>query len=168
MDLRGRKLKFAAITALVVLSLTGFSSGRGHGGGSGDGDSGGGCSSSSQDHDSSSSRYDDDDDASSGGSSSGSGGASAEQPQDAMVRLVSCATEQEPYATLEVANPNTSGATFTITVDFLDASKNIVETRTVDEFVAGSETATVQVELSNGGLAAKVAECASESFATAQ
>lgn len=166
MDLRGRKLKFAAVTALVVLSLTGFSSGRGNGGSGGDGDSGGGCSSSGQDHDSSSSRYDDDDDVSSGGS--GSGGASAEQPQDAMVLLVSCATEQEPYATLEVANPNTSGATYTITVDFLDASKNIVETRTVDEFVAGSETATVQVELSNGGLAAKVAECESESFATAR
>lgn len=163
MDLRGRKLKFAAVTALVVLSLTGFSSARGHGSSGGDGDTGGGCSSSRQNHDSSSSRHDDDDD----DVTSGGSGATA-QPQDAMVLLVSCATEQDPYATLEVANPNTSGATFTITVDFLDASKNVVETRTVDEYVAGSETATVQVELSDAGLAAKVAECAAESFATAR
>ncbi|MFI1765375.1 hypothetical protein ACH41H_25415 [Streptomyces sp. NPDC020800] len=50
---RGRTLRFTAVLTFVVLSLTGFSSGRhhsrhGHGGG-------GGCSSSHQDHDTSSS-----------------------------------------------------------------------------------------------------------------
>ncbi|MGW4227009.1 hypothetical protein ACWEG1_26520 [Streptomyces bauhiniae] len=75
----GRKLRFTAVSATVVLALTGFSSSRGHGGSSHHG-SGGGCSNSSQDHDSSSvSGIDDsvgsdpygDDDSYDGSSSSG-------------------------------------------------------------------------------------------------
>ncbi|MFE0486655.1 hypothetical protein [Streptomyces griseoaurantiacus] len=55
MRIRGTTLRLTAVSTLVVLALTGFSSrhgghGHGHSGGSG-----GGCSSSSQDHDSSSS-----------------------------------------------------------------------------------------------------------------
>ncbi|MER6677831.1 hypothetical protein [Streptomyces sp. NPDC000983] len=176
MDLRGRRIRFTAVTAMVVLALTGFSSGRGHGGGGGDGGGGGGCSSSSQNHDSSSSTsggsgghddddYDSDYDADTG-SSSGSG--SAEVLQDGTVELISCATAQNPYATLEVTNPNTYGSYFTVTVDFLDASANLVEQRTADEFVAAGETATVQVDLSNGGVAAKVAECEAEPYATTE
>lgn len=49
----GRKVRFTAVSAVVVLTLTGFSSGR-HGGGGHHGGGGGGCSNSSQDHDSSS------------------------------------------------------------------------------------------------------------------
>lgn len=74
MRIRGRRLRFTAVAVLVVLALTGFSSGRGRGGshGGGGGGGGGGCSSSSQDHDSSRSST------SSGGSygSSGSSGGS--------------------------------------------------------------------------------------------
>ncbi|WP_030673261.1 hypothetical protein [Streptomyces cellulosae] len=71
MNTRGhtRTLKFTAVLAMVVLALTGFSTGRhGHRGSSGSG--GGGCSSSSQDHDSSSSSNSS---SSSGGGSYGSG-----------------------------------------------------------------------------------------------
>ncbi|MEU7718340.1 hypothetical protein [Streptomyces tibetensis] len=55
MQTRGRRLRFTAVLVLVVLALTGFSSGRGRGGSHGHrgGGGGGGCSSSSQDHDSS-------------------------------------------------------------------------------------------------------------------
>ncbi|MFI0812490.1 hypothetical protein [Streptomyces echinatus] len=61
-----RTLKFTAALTFVVLSLTGFTTGRHHSGhGSG---GGGGCSSSHQDHDSSSSST------SGGGSYDGSGG----------------------------------------------------------------------------------------------
>lgn len=95
MQTRGRRLKFTAVSVMVVLALTGFSSGRHgshsrHGGGSG---GGGGCSSSSQDHDSSSSStsggsgpyggsdsYDDSDSASSSGSSGSSGGTYQRRP----------------------------------------------------------------------------------------
>ncbi|MET7536420.1 hypothetical protein [Streptomyces sp. NPDC005349] len=79
-----RGLKLTALAAVVVLALTGFSTGRGHGSGKSRGSgshssSGGGCSSSKQNHSGSSSSttggssYDDDDD-SYGSSSSGSSG----------------------------------------------------------------------------------------------
>ncbi|MEU6469569.1 hypothetical protein ABZ927_06495 [Streptomyces massasporeus] len=69
MQTRGRRLRYTAVLVLVVLALTGFSSGRGRGGSHGHGGGGGGCSSSSQDHDSSSS-------SSSSGGAYGSGGSS--------------------------------------------------------------------------------------------
>ncbi|MBC2907212.1 hypothetical protein [Streptomyces cupreus] len=156
MDLRGRKLKFTAVTALVVLALTGFSSGRGHGGGSGDGDSGGGCSSSSQNHDSSTSRHDDDDDS----GSSGSG--SAEATQDATVELVSCATEESPYATVEVTNPNGTSADVTVVVHFLDARSSVVDMQTVDELVPANETVQVQLDLTDAAKATQVDHCEAE------
>ncbi|WP_405615270.1 hypothetical protein [Streptomyces sp. NBC_00076] len=75
MNSRGRTLKFTAVLAMVVLALTGFSSGRHGRSHSGSGD-GGGCSSSSQNHGSSSTSsggssgsYDSDDDDSTYGSS---------------------------------------------------------------------------------------------------
>ena len=69
MHSRGRTLKFTAVLAMVVLALTGFSTGR-HGRSSGGSGDGGGCSSSSQNHGSSSTTsgggssdsYDSDDD----------------------------------------------------------------------------------------------------------
>jgi hypothetical protein len=173
MDLRGRRLKFTAVTALVVLALTGFSTGRGHGSSSGgsDGGSGGGCSSSSQDHDSSSSTsgggthrdYDDDDDDDYGSSS----GSASTVPEDAQVKLVSCATEAEAYATVAVTNPNSAGHYFTVTVRFLDADSQQVDLRTVDEFVAANETTEVQVPLDHPGLAAEVDHCDPELYAPA-
>ncbi|KUO14848.1 hypothetical protein [Streptomyces dysideae] len=173
MDLRGRRLKFTVVTALVVLALTGFSTGRGHGsssssGGSGS-DGGGGCSSSSRDHDSSSSTsgggthrdYDDDDDDDYGSSS----GSASTAVKDAQVKLVSCVTEAEAYATVAVTNPNSAGRTFTVTVRFLDADSNQVDLRTVDEFVAANETTEVQVPLDHPGLAAEVDHCDPELYA---
>ncbi|MFJ5268222.1 hypothetical protein [Streptomyces sp. NPDC088358] len=76
MQTRGRRLKFTAVSAIVVLALTGFSTGHGHGSRSRHSGGGGGCSSSRQDHDSSSSTsggggsYDS---GSSGGATYGSG-----------------------------------------------------------------------------------------------
>jgi hypothetical protein len=150
---RGRSLRFTVVVALVALALTGFStgskgrhsSGR-HGGG------GGGCSSSSQDHDSSSSSTsggssydrsygDDDDDYGSSGSSGGSSytrrpayrstptpsgtGGSGGALEDGTARLVTCATKAKPYATVEVANPNSRKATFTVDVLFLSGDTAI-------------------------------------------
>ncbi|KOU77645.1 hypothetical protein ADK57_01960 [Streptomyces sp. MMG1533] len=176
MHLRGRRLKFTAVAVLVVLSLTGFSSGRhGHGRKS-DGGSGGGCSSSSQNHDSSSSTsggsryrdYDDDDDYGDTGSSSGSSSASTSTPlKDARVKLVSCATEDNAYATVKVSNPNSQGAYFTVTVRFVDAGSEQLDAQSVDEFVAANDAATVQVPLENPGLAAQVDHCDPDLYAPA-
>ncbi|MCQ4201785.1 LEA type 2 family protein [Streptomyces coelicoflavus] len=149
MTTRGRALRYTAISALVVLSLTGFSTGR-HGHGHG-GDGGGGCSSSSQDHDSSSSTsgggdaYKDDDDTyGSGGSGyhdydddtygDGTGGGDT-HAMSATLELIACATETEPYATVEVTNPNDSEYTFPVTVRFIDVYGT--------ELSAGHEEATV-------------------------
>lgn len=152
MQIRGRGLRFASMVVVVVLALTGFSTGRGGRGSSGDGggsggSGGGGCSSSRQDHDSSSSSsggyrdddYDDDDD--DYGSGSGSGGSyddgygdpygdpptdggstSAGQVEPAVVKLVKCATVKEPYATVEVTNPHAVDAEFWVAVSFKDRS----------------------------------------------
>ncbi|MFJ9962781.1 hypothetical protein [Streptomyces avermitilis] len=70
---RGRTLKFTAVLTMVVLALTGFSRGHGHGGSHGGHSSGGGCSSSSQNHDSSSSSTSGGGSYSSGSTTSGSG-----------------------------------------------------------------------------------------------
>ncbi len=170
MQVRGRRLRFTAVLAIVVLALTGFSRGHGHshsrhsrGGGGG-----GGCSSSHQDHDSSSSTsgggssYDDsygdtDDDDSYGGSSTTSGstsggyynrrrthrptatpsgGSSGTTLREGTAKLISCATEKRPYATVEITNPNNRKATFQAWVTFYNA---------VDTSVAGSQSPEVSV-----------------------
>ncbi|MFD3616772.1 hypothetical protein ACFWWT_16335 [Streptomyces sp. NPDC058676] len=177
MHRRGRRLKFTAVAVLVVLSLTGFSSGRGHGSsGSSSGGDGGGCSSSSQNHDSSSSTsggstyrdHDDDDDYNDTGSSSGSSSTSTSKPlSDARVKLVSCATEDEAYVTVEVSNPNSRAAYFTVTVRFLDAGSEQVDVRSVDEYVAANDEVKVRVPLSSPGLAAQVDRCDPDPYAPA-
>ncbi|MFI9822892.1 hypothetical protein ACIHFC_20800 [Streptomyces sp. NPDC052013] len=151
------------MSALVVLTLTGFSTGR-HGGSSGDGGGGGGCSSSSQNHDSSTSgggshRDDDDYDSDydydqngSGGSGSGSGSSSS--LQDATVELVSCASKTVPHATVEVTNPNAVAGTFTVSVRFQDSKGSLISSRTEQVEVPGADTTTVQVDV---GVAAKSA-----------
>ncbi|MEU6589072.1 hypothetical protein ABZ923_07550 [Streptomyces sp. NPDC046881] len=76
MPTRTRALKFTAVLTLVVLSLTGFSSGRHHGS-RGSSGGGGGCSSSHQDHDGSSSTSGGGSYGSSSGGSYGSSGGSS-------------------------------------------------------------------------------------------
>jgi hypothetical protein len=164
MHTRTRTLRFTAVLAFVVLSLTGFSTGR-HGGHHGSG--GGGCGSSHQDHDTSSSSsgstsgstsgggsYDDPDDdyyGSTGttggtgttgstattGSTGATGGShygrrpthratatpsgdSAKPLRDGTARLISCATQDMRYATVEISNPNDRDAEFQTRVTFYD------------------------------------------------
>ncbi|MEV7016681.1 hypothetical protein, partial [Streptomyces sp. NPDC093991] len=145
MTSRGKTLKLTAVSALVVLALTGFSTGRGHGGGSGDGD-GGGCSSSGQNHDASGSgggsHRDDDDDYD--GGSGGSGGAgnpeASASPEDATVTLVDCASEETPYATVEVTNTDTVDGTFSVTVVFKDTAGDELVSRTEEVAVPAGGT----------------------------
>ncbi|MFI1419589.1 hypothetical protein ACH4VX_16615 [Streptomyces sp. NPDC020731] len=161
MDPRGNTLRLTAVSALVVLTLTGFSTGRGHGGSSGDGGGGGGCSSSGQNHDSSSSGggshrdYDDDDDH----DSSGSGGSASSSELDASVELVDCASEETPYATVEVTNQNAADGVFTVTVRFEDATGAEVVTRSQDVAVPGSETVPIRVNVGDGEDVTRIAEC---------
>ncbi|MFG2354413.1 hypothetical protein [Streptomyces sp. NPDC048521] len=143
MHARTRTLRFTAVLAFVVLGLTGFSTGRHHGSHRGGG-GGGGCSSSHQDHDTSSSStsgggsYGDDIYGSGGTSTSGGtggshynrrpthratstpSGGSGKPLKDGTARLISCATEKKPYATVEITNPNNREAEFQARVTFYD------------------------------------------------
>ncbi|MCX4881543.1 MULTISPECIES: hypothetical protein [unclassified Streptomyces] len=174
MHLRGRGLRYTAVLAFVVLSLTGFT-GRSHGHhgiGKSHGSShhgGGGCSSSAQDHDSSSSsshRYYDDDDDDYGSSSGSSGGSVGTTPtptatslQDATVKLVRCASAKAPYATVEVTNPNAAGGTFTVSVTFKDKRDEYVVTGFADVDVPANDTATAKVQVGSASLVASVDHC---------
>ncbi|MGA4984537.1 hypothetical protein ACPB9I_21095 [Streptomyces cellulosae] len=175
MTSRGKTLKLTAVSALVVLALTGFSTGRGHGHGSGhhDGDSGGGgCSSSSQNHDSSSGGshrdYDDDDYDDDYGSSGGSGGSEASMsPDAATVTLVECASEQTPYATVEVTNDDTVDGTFSVTVVFKDAAGEELTRGTEEVLVPAGETTTAEVPVDDETSLPQIDECELDSYAPA-
>ncbi|MGB9996752.1 hypothetical protein ACPMJQ_19550 [Streptomyces pseudogriseolus] len=178
MTSRGKTLKLTAVSALVVLALTGFSTGRGHGGGSGsqDGGGGGGCSSSSQNHDSSSGGshrdYDDDDYDDYGdddyGSSGSSGGSEATaSPDDATVTLVDCASEETPYATVEVANNSTTSGLFSVTVVFRDAAGEELVSRTEDIFVTEGQTTPARIEVDDPASVPLIDECDLDDYAPA-
>ncbi|MGW0081124.1 hypothetical protein [Streptomyces sp. NPDC003393] len=199
MQVRGRRLRFTAVLAIVVLALTGFSRGHGHSHHSGGG--GGGCSSSHQDHDSSSSTtsgggssYDDSYDdpygdssgdsygdpsgdsyddtygsSTSGGTSGGSydrrrthrptstpsGGSSGTALKSGTVKLISCATEKRPYATVEITNPNNRTATFLAWVTFYDADGAFLVSDTSSEVsVPAKGKATTRVPLGTNFLPA--------------
>ncbi|MEV5154901.1 hypothetical protein AB0K81_23675 [Streptomyces werraensis] len=173
MTSRGKTLRLAAVSTLVVLALTGFSTGRGHGGGSGDG-GGGGCSSSSQNHDSSSGGshhdYDDDDDYDNdyGSGSGGSGGTEASMsPDAATVTLVDCASEETPYATVEVANTDTVDGTFSVTVAFRDAAGEELDSGTEEVFVPAGGTTPVRIPVNDAESVPLIEECALDSYAPA-
>ncbi|GGS50672.1 hypothetical protein GCM10010206_10290 [Streptomyces cinerochromogenes] len=168
-------LRLTAVSVLVVLALTGFRS-RGHGH-SGSHGSGGGCSSSSQDHDSSSSTssgggygygsgthhdYDDDDDYGDD-TSGGSSGSSASTPsghEDGTARLVSCATVEKPYATIEVTNPNAAESSFDVHIVFEDADDMTVNGTIKEVSVPANGTRTIRVPVDNAKESApKVDHC---------
>lgn len=170
-----RGLKLTALAAVVVLALTGFSTGRGHGSGKSRGhsssSSGGGCSSSKQNHSGSSSSttggssYDDDDDSygSSNSGSSGytSGGSSynrrptrtpstsstsgSGRSADITAKVLKCAGKDSPYASVELRNRGGRDGRYNLTIHFQDASDITV--------IDGSTSVTVPA---NGTKVAKV------------
>jgi hypothetical protein len=181
MQMRGRTLKFTAVSALVVLTLTGFSTGR-HGSRHSSGGSGGGCSNSGQDHDSSSSSstsggsygsgsdddsYDDSYGSSSSSSTSGgstynrrpnyrstprsSSSGNDEDPLDGKARLVSCATAKRPYATVEVTNPNDGKARFAVWVEFDNEKGELADSNNAKVTVPANGKKQVRVQVDTSG-----------------
>ncbi|MFD7292575.1 hypothetical protein ACFV9W_04735 [Streptomyces sp. NPDC059897] len=156
-----RGLKLTAVATMVVIALTGFTTGKG--GKSKSRSSGsGGCSSSSQKHDSSS------------GLSKGSSGysrqtkhrtpttsSSASSPslRNGTVRLIKCADARQAYATVEVTNPNSRSARFDVHASFLDASGASVNALFHKVTVPANGRVTARVPVGTKGLAAKVDHC---------
>jgi len=132
MNSRGRTLRFAAVIGFVVLSLTGFSTGRHHGIGK---HHTGGCSSSSQDHDTSSHR-----------TTTTGGSRSTPSASPAMAVLVSCATAKQPYTTVEVSNPDSAVGTFEVTVNFDDGGGRPLSVEHPRVTVPAHGTETVRVK----------------------
>ncbi|MBD9735903.1 hypothetical protein IGX29_29705, partial [Streptomyces sp. H28] len=170
MPFRGNTLKLTAVSALVVLTLTGFSTGRHRGG---DGGGGGGCSSSSQNHDSSPKSggyrdHDDDDDdydydygSGSSGSDSTGGDPTATATStltDATVELLSCASKSARHATVRVTNPNLSDGSFTVRVVFENRAGARITTARQQVDVPADDTVTVRVPV--GGDAKRAARVA--------
>ncbi|MFE5024513.1 hypothetical protein ACFRAO_14550 [Streptomyces sp. NPDC056656] len=185
-----RGLKLTALAAVVVLALTGFSTGRGHGGSGksksrgSSSSSGGGCSSSKQNHGggyngSHHSDYDDDDYyddsyGSSGGSdTTPTPTSTAPDTGDATFVIVDCAgpdrragkrsrasRKADSTVTVRVTSLKTSTYDFGISVDLLDARGNLVEN--VDEGVTldAGETKTVTLRMTVPSKASKVSKCA--------
>ncbi|NUP40843.1 MAG: hypothetical protein HOY76_28460 [Streptomyces sp.] len=158
MNTRGRTLKYSAVIGFVILSLTGFS-GRHHG--IGKHHSGGGCSSSSQDHDTSSRTTT----TTTGGSGSYSSPNTAASSSPAMAVLLTCATVKQPYATVQVSNPNGTAGTFEVTVTFRDAENAVVDTKVSRVRVPASGTVTAKAAVS--GSSARVDHCEVQDLAPA-
>jgi hypothetical protein len=189
MRIRGTTLRLTAVSTLVVLALTGFSSrhgghGHGHSGGSG-----GGCSSSSQDHDSSSSSssssggvskddYDSGDDSYGSGSyGGGSGGyryrdrddddnrggnGKAKSLDDATVELLDCASGSRPYSKVRVTNPNGRKGTFTVTVVLRADREQTLDTVSTKVEVPANGSVTAKVRLPDPSVASEVQGCEPE------
>lgn len=191
---RGRTLRFTAVSAMVVLALTGFSSGHGHRSRSHHSGGGGGCSSSAQDHDSSSSSsggsgggsYDsstyDSDEHGSGTSTGGgtyrarpthrstptaSSSGTAQPPKDGTAVLKRCASSRDPFATVEVRNPNGREATFTVRVTFKDVGGYVVARTTDQVLVSAKDRATLRVPVAGTGRVIDIDHCEVDPRATA-
>ncbi|MET7988748.1 MULTISPECIES: hypothetical protein [unclassified Streptomyces] len=203
---RGRRIKFTAVSAMVVLALTGFSSGRGHHSRSHHSGGGGGCSSSSQDHDGSStsgsdgsygsgssnndpyssstsgsSSSDTNDSGTSGGDSgtyrsrpthrstptTSSSGSAARPLNDGTAVLIRCASADDPYATVQVRNPNGRDGLFTVRVTFKDEQDVTVIDTSDQVSVSAKDKATLRVPVAGAGRVDEIDHCEVNPRATA-
>ncbi|SEE04385.1 hypothetical protein SAMN04490357_6725 [Streptomyces misionensis] len=177
---RGRTLKVTAVSAMVVLALTGFSSAHGH-----RSHGGGGCSSSHQDHDGSSTARDSgssgsgpDDSATSTSTSTGGGSrrsrptrtptptptasssrAAARPLRDGTAVLVHCASTADPYATVEVRNPNGRDGVFMVKMSFKDARGFAIADTGNEVSVPAKGRTTLRVSAVSTGRVAEIAHC---------
>ncbi|WP_405480410.1 hypothetical protein [Streptomyces sp. NBC_00009] len=185
-----RGLKLTALAAVVVLALTGFSTGRGHGGsgksksrGSSSSSGGGGCSSSKQNHGggyngSHHSDYDDDDSydddsyGSSGGGDTATDTATGSATGDADVVIVDCAGpgrkaskrraagKADSTVTVRVTSQELGTNDFSVGVDLLDGGGRLVENVSKTVSLDEGETETVTLRMTMPRQAANVYRCA--------
>ncbi|MFD8990842.1 hypothetical protein ACFVZ4_22600 [Streptomyces goshikiensis] len=153
----GRRIRFAAVLAFVVLALTGFSSSGGSGNGSGSGksksnsSSGGGCSSSKSGKPKKKSH---------GGSATASAtptGSPAAPPAHAEV--VTCAGQGRTKATLKVTSDMTGARTFRVPLVF-EGAAGPVDSASVEVALEARESRTVEVAMTLPARAADVRGCA--------
>ncbi|MCJ1679168.1 hypothetical protein MTF65_17840 [Streptomyces sp. APSN-46.1] len=163
----GRRIRFAAVLAVVVLALTGFSSSGGHGSngsGSGSGKSGkskssggGGCSSSKSKSSKSSKKK---------SSNSHSGGNATASPTStptettppAHAEVVTCAGPGRAKATLKVTSDVAGDRTFRVPLVFEGATGR-VDSTSVEVVLKARESRTVEVPMLLADQAGDVRSC---------
>ncbi|MFE1957326.1 hypothetical protein [Streptomyces sp. NPDC059479] len=180
-------MKFAAVLVVVMLALTGFSSGKGSGSGKGrskgssSGGGGGGCSSSKKSNGgyvgagtSSGSDYDSDDDYGSGSSSGSTANPYATSTTSGTVqaRIVTCVRKASgkrkavTYATVRVETPSGTTGLYEIDVDFKDASGTVVDNADTEVTLESGESETLRISMDSPKQITRVRTC--EARATAQ
>ncbi|MDH6545461.1 hypothetical protein [Streptomyces sp. SPB4] len=154
-----RRIRFGTVLAVVVLSLTGFST---HGGSSGNGSGGGGCSSSKSSG------------KSSGKSSSNSskttrknyGGTDATPAASpsptgppATTTLISCGDVSDPSTTIEVTSLLGRAATFEVSMYREEAGGAVIETTSGRIALSARGTGRTVIAMKNRARAGAVAAC---------
>ncbi|MET8753676.1 hypothetical protein ABZW32_26805 [Streptomyces sp. NPDC004667] len=155
----GRRIRFGTVLAVVVLSLTGFST---HGGSSGN--SGGGCSSSKSSGTGKSSGKSSS--KTSGKKSSGSGGTDAAPAASASptgapatTTLISCGDVTQPSTTIEVTSLLDRAATFEVSMYREEAGGAVIETATGRVTLNARGTGRTVIAMKDRARAGAVAAC---------
>ncbi|MEU3652355.1 hypothetical protein AB0E67_05790 [Streptomyces sp. NPDC032161] len=176
-----RHIRLSAVLLVVVLALTGFSTGRGHSGKSksrsgGSSSSGGGCSSSKKSNDDyGHSGYGSSGDNDDYGSSSSSSGGTAPSPSasDAADAYVfRCAQPRKgkrkavTTATVRLTANAAGPHTYEVDVTFLDAMGNTVDTGEARVKAEGGDARTVSVRMDNPRRVSRVKKCRVEAELT--
>ncbi|MGV9574040.1 hypothetical protein ACWDRX_33570 [Streptomyces nigra] len=79
-----------------------------------------------------------------------------------MAVLVSCASPQDPRATVKVSNPNTRDGSFAVKIHYLDADGfEMVRTR-APVFAPAGGTGTYRVRVTTAGVVDHIARCVVE------
>ncbi|WP_031081696.1 hypothetical protein [Streptomyces sp. NRRL WC-3549] len=167
-----RRIRFAAVLAVVVLALTGFQT-AGHGGKSGgksrsgksSGSSGGGCSNSKKSnggyHDYSDNHYDD----RSSGSTSGSTASTPTAAEAPEVRVVSCAQPKKgkrravTSSRVEIRSTASASHLYEVDVTFVDGKGLTVDTGEATVDLDAAETKTVTVRMDSPRSVSRVKRC---------
>lgn len=162
----GRRIRFAAVLAVVVLALTGFQTSS-HGGTSGgksrggsSGSSGGGCSNSKKSNGGYSNHS-----GNSGNGSSGSTATASAGSRSPEVRVLRCAEPARgerkavTAATVQIRSTATTSHTYAVSVTFTDAAGTTVDTGRAAVTLAAGASRTVSVRMDDPQAVSRVERC---------
>lgn len=80
-------------------------------------------------------------------------------PDAATVTLVDCASEETPYATVEVTNTDTVDGTFSVTVVFRDTAGEELDSGTEEVSVPAGGTTPVRISVNDAESVPLIEEC---------
>ncbi|WP_256252156.1 hypothetical protein [Streptomyces sp. yr375] len=87
--------------------------------------------------------------------------------KDGTAVLVRCASTDDPYATVEVRNPNGRDGLFTVKISFKDEHGSTIIDTADQVSVSAQDKATVRVPVASTGRVAEIDHCEVDPRATA-